>query len=150
MPKVILETLPTYSDPGSAAPFSSDLGSYTGYAISDHHGLRKLGANVETLSPGARSSHRHWHDRNDELVTVLIGELVLIEEDEETPMVAGDIAVFPAGVQNGHCLENRSAASATFLVTGTRLPDDICHYSDIDLLLHPDGSLTRVDGSPPK
>lgn len=147
MPKVLLETLPTYDGPGSAASFAGDLGAYTGYAISDHHGLRKLGANVETLMPGTRSSYRHWHDKNDELVTVLVGELVLLEEDKETLLIAGDIAVFPAGVQNGHCLENRSATSATFLVTGTRLPNDTCHYADIDLVLHPDGSLTRADGT---
>lgn len=100
--------------------------------------------------PGTSSSHLHWHDKNDELITVLVGELVLLEEGEETLLVAGDIAVFPAGVEYGHCLENRSATSATFLVTGTRLANVTCHYADIDLVLHPDGSLTRADGSQPR
>jgi len=129
MPKVVPDSLPTFNGPDAAAPFAGDLGRYVGRAVSGHYGLDHLGANIETLMPDARSSHRHWHDKNNELVVVLSGELWLIEEDAETPLATGDVAVFAAGVPNGHCLENRSSAPATFLVVGTRLPNDRCHYA---------------------
>lgn len=148
MPKVELDTLPIYDDPDAIAEIVGDLGQFVGRAISQYHGLRNLGANVETLMPGARSSHRHWHDKNDELVVVLTGELMLVEDGETTKLVGGEIAVFPAGVENGHCLENRSSTSATFLVVGTRLSGDRCFYADVDIVLHPDGTLTRRNGAP--
>jgi uncharacterized cupin superfamily protein len=147
MPKVDFESLPTYSGPDAAAPFAGPLGDFVGRAISAHHRLRHLGANIETLMPGASSSHRHWHDRTDELVVVLTGDLVLIDDAGNTGLKAGDIAVFPAGDRNGHCVTNRSAAPATFLVVGTRDPEDRCYYADINLVLHPDGKLTRRDGT---
>ncbi|MEO0913553.1 MAG: cupin domain-containing protein [Pseudomonadota bacterium] len=149
MPKVRVEELPTFDGPDAAAPYAGPLGPYIGRAISKSMGLKHLGANVETLKPGSASSHRHWHDLTDELVVVLTGELVLVEDDGETSLRAGDIAVFPAGAENGHCLRNRSNADAMFLVVGTRDPKDRCYYADIDLVLHPDGTLTRRDGSEP-
>ena len=148
MPKVALDTLPTHYGPDSASAFGGSLGDYEGRAISTATGLDHLGTNVETLMPGAASSHRHWHDRTDELVLVLSGALMLIEDAGETPLGPGEIAVFPAGVPNGHCLINRSEAPATFLVVGSRDPQDRCHYADLDLVRHPGGRLTRRDGTP--
>ena len=148
MPKIPINNLPAYDGPDAAAPFGGGLGDYIGRSVSQAAGLDRLGANVETLMPGAASSHRHWHDRTDELVVVLDGELTLVEDAGETAMGPGDIAAFPAGIENGHCLRNRSGAPATFLVVGTRDPDDRCHYADLDLVLHPGGRLTRRDGSP--
>ncbi|XHB98879.1 cupin domain-containing protein [Nitratireductor sp. ac15] len=147
MPKVNLDDLPTYDGQDAAAAFIGGLGPCVGHAISKHHGLDNLGVNIETLMPGARSSHRHWHDKNDEVVVVLLGELVLLEEDGTTRLTAGDVAVFPAGAENGHCLENRTSSKAAFLVVGSKISGDRCFYADADLVLQPDGSLTRRDGS---
>lgn len=148
MPKVDPSRLPTYDGPDAAAPFAGPLGDYIGRAVSETYGLQQLGVNIETLSPGAASSHRHWHDRDEELVIVLSGTLTLIDDSGRTTMAPGDVAVFPANDGNGHCLENRSGTEATFLVVGTRNADDTCHYADIDLVRQPDGHLTRRDGSP--
>ncbi|MEY8839478.1 cupin domain-containing protein [Cribrihabitans sp. XS_ASV171] len=148
MPKVVLDDLPVHDEPDAAEALAGPLGAFEGRAISPSYGLERLGANVETLMPGSASSHRHWHDSDDELVVVLSGELVLIEEEGETPLSTGDIAVFPAGVENGHCLRNRSDAPATFLVVGTKNALDRCHYAEIDLVRHPGGRLTRRDGRP--
>lgn len=150
MPKVIPEELERYNGPHAAEPFAGPLGAYIGRRISSSAGMTKLGVNLETLMPGAFSSHRHWHDLTDELVVVLKGELVLIEDQGETLMRAGDIAAFPAGVANGHCLQNRSESAAEFVVVGSQDQNDRCFYSDIDLVLHPDRTLTRRDGSEPQ
>ncbi|MEM8654159.1 MAG: cupin domain-containing protein [Pseudomonadota bacterium] len=148
MPRVDPAALPTYDGPDAAAPFAGPLGDYIGRAVSVAHGLHLLGINIETLRPGAASSHRHWHDTNEEVVVVTDGTLVLIDDSGATELCVGDVAVFPANDGNGHCLENRSAFDATFVVIGTRKEGDTCHYADIDLIAQSDGTLTRRDGSP--
>ena len=47
-------------------------------------GLTQFGVNLTRLKPGAASSLRHWHEKEDEFVYVLEGELVLIEDGGET------------------------------------------------------------------
>jgi uncharacterized cupin superfamily protein len=100
-------------------------------------GLTRLGVNLVTLAPGAWSSQRHWHQHEDELVYVLEGELVLVEDAAETVLRPGDSAGWPAGVPDGHHLQNRSQAAATFLVVGSRNDEDYGEYSDIDMAFGP-------------
>ncbi|MCX7889224.1 MAG: cupin domain-containing protein [Rhodobacteraceae bacterium] len=114
-------------------------------------GLTQFGAHVDTLAPGAASSHRHWHEAEDEFLYVLDGTPTVIEDDGPHDLRPGDAACWPAGVENGHHVVNRSAAPCTCLVVGTRLPSDRVHYSDIDrLYTRVSGvvGLTRRDGSP--
>ncbi|HEX9858284.1 MAG TPA: cupin domain-containing protein, partial [Paracoccaceae bacterium] len=126
------------------------LGPYSHAVLGDAGGLTQFGAHIEVLPPGSRSSFRHWHETEDEMVYMLAGEVVLIE-DGETTLRAGDVACWPAGSPIGHCLENRSAAEARYLTIGTRNPDDVIHYPDHDLITHKQGSArryTRADGTP--
>jgi len=133
------------------APHNDGLGDYEAWPLSDAGGLTQFGAFVEKLYPGAVSSHRHWHDNEDEFVYLLEGEVVLVDDDGEHAMSPGDAATFRAGVANGHQLRNRSDRPAMYVVVGTRLPEDRCHYSDIDMLLTRTADsrrFTRRDGSP--
>ena len=78
------------------------------------------------------------------------GELVLIEDDGETVLHAGDCMAWPAGVENGHQLVNRSDADATFLVVGTRTEEEVGYYSDVDMMVtQKDGVMrfTKRDGT---
>ena len=50
---------------------------------------------------------------------------------------AGDCAGFKAGEADGHHLQNRSDADASFLEMGTRLAEDGAFYSDIDMKVPP-------------
>ena len=106
--------------------------------------------NLTTLQPGAASSLRHWHLRQDEFVFVLEGEVTLVTDDGEQTLGPGACAGFPAGVPNGHQLVNRSSAPATYLEVGDRLPGDGAEYPDHDLRVRATGSgwkYTRKDGS---
>lgn len=114
---------------------NAELGPYEARLLSDAGGLTQFGAFVETLMPGAMSSHKHWHEEEDEFVYVLSGCVTLNEGDELTEMRPGDAATFKAGAAVGHRLENHSDAPVTYLVVGTRSPDDVVHYTDKDLLL---------------
>jgi uncharacterized cupin superfamily protein len=133
MPK-IAATSPVHERDAVHPVLGGGLGPYSHVTLEDAAGLTQFGCHVETLPPGSRSSHRHWHEAEDELVYVLAGEVVLIE-DVETLLRPGDAAAWPAGRPVGHCLENRSAADATYLVVGTRSMADVVHYPDAGLTL---------------
>ena len=120
---------------GKAEGINTELGPYSARLLSDAGGLTQFGAFMETLPPGSRSSHQHWHEREDEFIFVVSGRVTQLEGDDVTEMQAGDAATFKAGVAVGHCLENRSAADASYIVVGTRAPDDVVHYTRKDMLL---------------
>lgn len=121
--------------------------------ISEPAGLTQLGAFIHILAPGTRSSIKHWHEAEDELVYVLDGELTVVEGDEEHLLQQGDAVAFPKGRPVGHYLWNRSAANVRCLVVGTRAQLDRIAYPDHDRLLHRDRSLpddiwTDASGNP--
>jgi uncharacterized cupin superfamily protein len=125
-------------------------GPYRYRLLSDPGGLTQFGAFIEELPPGSRSGHRHWHEAEDEMILMLEGEVVLVE-DRETTLAAGDVAAWPAGRPEGHRLDNRTTAPARYLVIGTRLSRDRIHYSDYDLITEKDGPSRRYlrhDGTP--
>ena len=127
-----------------------DNGPYAEGALGDAVGLTQFGAHLERLPPGSSSSVRHWHETEDELVFVVSGEVVLVE-DEETLLRAGDAAGWKAGVPVAHCLENRSGVDAVLLVVGTRAAAGVVHYPDHDVVMHHGAEgrrLTRGDGTP--
>ncbi|AVX05506.1 hypothetical protein MXMO3_02999 [Maritalea myrionectae] len=127
-------------------------GPYADKALSKAAGMSGLGVRMEKLPPGSASSHRHWHETEDEFLLMLSGELVLVE-DEETVLRAGDCAAWKADSPVGHCLQNRSDADASFLIVSANREKDKVHYPDHDLTLHREGGkrdYTRLDGTPIK
>lgn len=134
MPKISPADHPVLSGSGYLTPHDLAVAGRSRVAIAVAGGLTQFGANLVTLQPGAWSSQRHWHSAEDELVVMLTGTLVLVEDNEECAMSPGDIAAFKAGTANGHHLQNRSDLPATFLAIGTDNPaTDECHYPDIDM-----------------
>ncbi len=118
--------------------------------LGDAAGLTQYGVNLCTLPPGAWSAQRHWHAHEDEFIYVLEGEVVLVTEDGEERLVAGDCAGFKAGDANGHCLQNRSDKGAVILEVGTRHPGgDAVVYPDIDLrIVAGEPGYAHRDGTP--
>jgi uncharacterized cupin superfamily protein len=115
--------------------------------LSDVAGLSQFGVNLTTLQPGAWSSQRHWHSAEDEFIFIVKGSVVLVTDDGEETLVAGDCAGFPAGEANGHHLQNRTDEPAAFLEVGARRPQsDTTTYSDVDLLMPPgrSGFITKL------
>jgi uncharacterized cupin superfamily protein len=137
---------------GYPEPFRSRVLPREKRVLGDALGLTKFGVNLTTLLPGKESSMRHYHTREDELVFVLEGEVVLRTDEGEQILTAGMCAGFPAGVRNGHQLVNRSDRPARYLEIGNRDPEDSAEYPDVDLAYRkgPDGSavFTHKDGTP--
>ena len=69
---------------------------------------------------------------------MLEGELVLIENDGETVLKAGDAAGFKAGSGIAHKLINRSKRDAVYFEVGTRAKSERVHYPDVDLVMERD------------
>ena len=150
MPKIDIEALTWQGGSGYPAPLRAVVDGRSRKRLGDAAGLTQYGVNLTRLLPGAASALRHWHEQEDELVYILEGELVLIEDEGETTLRVGDAAGWRAGAANGHHLVNRTAAPATYLEIGTRAPIDRVHYPDVDLLHTADGTtegFTRRDGS---
>ena len=102
--------------------------------LGDVAGLTQFGVNRLRLPPGTWSSQRHWHAAEDEFVYVLAGEVVLVTNQGEEVLRAGDCAGFKAGVADGHQLQNRSSEDALVLEVGSRRPaEEAVDYPDIDL-----------------
>jgi uncharacterized cupin superfamily protein len=120
--------------------------------LGDAFGLTRIGINLTTLLPGKESSMQHWHTREDEFVYVLEGEVMLRTGAGEQRLTAGMCAGFPAGVEDGHHLVNRSDRPAVYLEISNRDHEDTGYYTeaDVDLLYSPPharGRFTRRDGS---
>lgn len=148
MPKIRLEEIEVTNRTGYPMPFASEMTRRWYRRLGPAAGLSDFGASHVTLEPGGVSSQRHWHEDEDELVIMLSGEAVLIEDQGETLLRPGDCAAFPKGVPNGHHLVNRGSADCVFVAIGRTGGSD-CHYPDIDLHLEgASGRFTRKDGTP--
>ena len=148
MPKVDIAAVAAHKGSGYPPPFDAPCATRMRKRLGDAGGLRDFGVNLMTLPPGGWSSQRHWHSHEDEFVYVLEGELVLVEDDESL-LRAGDCATFPKGTGNGHHLVNRSTSTAVYLVVGSRQPEDLTTCSDIDLKSsNSDGRFVHKDGTP--
>ena len=115
--------------------------------------LTQFGAFIHVLQPGTRSSIKHWHSDEDELVYVLEGEVTVLEGTTESLLQLGDAATFKAGEPIGHSLWNKSAAPAQVLVVGTRARIDRATYPDHNRQLlrdksQPEDLWTDMQGNP--
>jgi uncharacterized cupin superfamily protein len=135
MPKIDIAKVPIDSGSNYPPPFDRVVRGRERKRLGNALGLHQFGVNLTTLKPGSASALRHWHEKEDELIYVLEGEVVLIEDEGETVLKRGDAAGFKAGNPNGHHLVNRSNHDAVFLEIGTRSKYERVEYPDVDLLV---------------
>ena len=152
-------TKPSRLDPKTVTPrtgtiyppeFAGPLKGREKRALGDVFGLTQYGVNLATLAPGTWSSQRHWHEKEDEFIFVIEGDITLIDDAGEHPLKPGMCAGFKAGVANGHHLVNKTKTLATYLEIGTRSANEVATYPDVDMkAVKTDGKfvLTRKDGT---
>ena len=153
MPKINVANLPVDTSTGYPPPYDRVVAGRERKRLGNAAGLDQFGVNLTTLKPGAASALRHWHKREDEFVYVLVGEVVLIENEGETLLRVGDAAGFKANTCNGHHLINRSNQPAVYLEIGTRSKHERAEYPDVDLLVVRDEAgirFSRKNGEPHK
>lgn len=148
MPKIDLDAIPQTNATGYSPPFDAEVQGRWYRRLAPLAGLSDFAASHVVLKPGAWSSQRHWHNGEDEMVIMIAGEAVLVEDDGQTTLHAGDIVAWPKGSTNGHHLINESAVDCIFVALGGgKKYDTGGGYSDIDMLFTADGRYTRKDGT---
>src|SRR5215469_4051124 len=153
MSKLDIEALPIDTKTPYPPPFDRVVYGRERRRLGNAAGLSQFGVNLTTLRPGAASALRHWHANEDELVFILEGEAVLIEDDGETLLKPGDAAGFKANSGVGHHLVNKSTRDVVYLEIGTRSKYERAHYSDpkVDLMVVRDDEgmrYTHKNGEP--
>lgn len=147
MPKLDLAAIAPENMTGYPSPFDQPVQGRWKRRLGRVAGLTEMGACHVTLKPGAWSSQRHWHDGEDEFLVMLNGEAVLIEDEGEIVLHAGDCATFPKGVRNGHHLINRSGTDCAFICFSAGNVASGGGYSDIDMMFTAEGYVHK-DGTP--
>ena len=115
MPKLDLDAIPQANTTGYPEPYNRDVAGRWHRRIAPATGMTRMGASHVVLKPGAWSSQRHWHAEEDELLVMLSGEAVLVEEDGETVLRAGDICVGAPGGELNLVALALSAPHARFM-----------------------------------
>jgi uncharacterized cupin superfamily protein len=147
MPKVDLDSMEQTNKTGYPPPFDEPVAGRWQRKIGEAAGFRELGARHVVLQPGAWSSQRHWHEGEDELLVMLSGRAVLVEDDGETEVGPGDVLAWPAGSRNGHQLINRTGEPCSFVCVSAG-KNTGGGYSDIDMLFTADNRYVHKDGTP--
>jgi uncharacterized cupin superfamily protein len=150
MKKIELGQIKVRTGTGYPPPYDVPCKARRRWRLGDAAGLTQFGVNLLELEPGQWSSQRHWHTTEDEFAYVLSGEVVLVSEAGEEVLRAGDCVGFKYGDPDGHCLQNRSGATALLLEVGSRRrAEDACCYPDIDLHLFAGAqTYAHKDGTP--
>ena len=146
MPKLDLDAIPQVNRTGYPAPFDEAVVGRWYRRLAPASGLTAMGASHVVLKPGAWSSQRHWHRGDDELLVMLSGEAVLVDDAGRTVLRPGDVCAWPAGAENGHHLINESGEDCSFVAVsaGTNRGG---WYPDIDMMWGEDDAYYRKDGT---
>ena len=128
-------------------PFKSRMTGRQKRQLGELFGLKNFGVNLTTLAPGAQSSIRHAHTRQDEFIYVVQGRPTLHTNDGKTELAPGMCAGFRAGDENAHHLRNETSEEVLYLEIGDRTPGDEVNYPDDDLRVA-DRKYLHKDGTP--
>src|SRR5579872_7006163 len=147
MPKLDLDAIPPSNHTDYPPPFDRAVDGRWFRRLGPAGGLADFGVSHVTLEPGAWSSQRHVHERDDEFLVMLAGEAVLVEDEGRTTLGTGDCVSFPKG-GSAHHLINQSDRPCSFVCIAAPDSGDV-RYPDVDL--HVDFATdryTRKDGRP--
>lgn len=147
MPKIDLDRIPQTNATGYPPIYANVVKERWYRRLSPALGLTDFGASHVVLKPGAWSAQRHWHENEDELVVMIAGQATLCDDSGRTILRAGDVAAFPKGDGNGHCLVNEGDADCVFVAIGQNR-NGPCHYPDVDMHEFGDGDKRHKDGTP--
>ena len=143
MPKIDVASVPAQQIASYPQKFAAVIAGREKQKLGDAVGIGQFGVNITRIKPGSASALRHWHEKEDEFIYVLEGELVLMEDTGETVLKPGDAAGFKCGSAVGHCLVNRGTRDAVYLEVGTRAARERVYYSDVDMIMEREGGRRR-------
>ena len=140
MPKLDLDAIAHEPASDYPEPFRAAAAERLVRVLSEAGGLTDFVATHVTIPPGGWSSQRHWHEGEDELVVILSGEAVLVDDHGRHLLRAGEVATFARGDGNAHHLVNET--DAPVVVFAVSLPEaSRVHYPDIGMTWTPEGGM---------
>ena len=114
-------------------PYAARMAGREKRPLGELFGLANFGVNLTRLAPGAVSSLRHAHSRQDEFVYIVAGQPTLHSDEGHSQLAPGMCAGFKAGTGNAHRLINETAEDVVYLEVGDRSAEDEVAYPDDDL-----------------
>ena len=93
-------------------------------------GSDKIGLMIQTVAPGKRSSRRHRHLFQEELLIVMAGNGHLLHGDERIPVAAGACVCYRAGDADAHAFENSGDQDLVIWAFGNRFTYEVALYPD--------------------
>lgn len=96
--------------------------------LTDKFELKDLFVHHEIVPPGRRSSGTHFHNRREEIVFILQGQITTWLCGKEVVLKSGEFTAFPPGRSNAHYLKNETDTETHVLVIASNPSDDEVEY----------------------
>jgi uncharacterized cupin superfamily protein len=94
-------------------------------------GSATIGLTIQTVAPGRRSSRRHRHLFQEEVLIIISGTGTLHHGDERIAVSPGDCICYLAGDPEPHAFENTGVTEELVIwAFGNRFGHEICVYPD--------------------
>lgn len=115
------------------APFEHTPCSDVAVSIADVGralGSIATGLAIQRIKPGFRSSRKHRHIFQEEMLFVMEGKGLLLHGDEHVQVNAGDAFCYLPGDAEAHAFENTGDDDLIIWAFGDRLPHEVCVYPE--------------------
>ena len=103
----------------------------TGTHLSGQSGLKRSGVSLVRIPSGKESFAYHLHHREEEWIYILAGRGVIVVDDNEYEMQAGDFIAFPTP-SAAHNMTNPFAEELVYLMGGEHRQYEIADFPELD------------------
>ena len=93
-------------------------------------GSQTIGLTIQTVRPGFRTSRRHRHLFQEEILIVHAGTGVLLHADQRIPVRPGDCFCYRPDDPEIHTFENSGSEDLVIWAFGNRFQHEVCLYPD--------------------
>jgi uncharacterized cupin superfamily protein len=93
-------------------------------------GSQSIGLTIQTVAPGCRSSRRHKHVFQEEILIVMAGQGSLLHDGEKIAVSAGDCFCYRPDDPEIHTFENTGTTDLVIWAFGNRFVHEVCLYPD--------------------
>jgi uncharacterized cupin superfamily protein len=115
------------------APFAYDFGGNIRARMADVGrtvGSQTIGLTIQTVTPGCRSSRRHRHVFQEEILIVMAGTGTLLHGEARVPVRPGDCFCYTPQDPELHTFENTGTDDLVIWAFGNRFHHEVCLYPD--------------------
>jgi uncharacterized cupin superfamily protein len=117
----------------TVAPFEYGFGGNIHARMADVGraiGSQAIGLTIQTIAPGCRSSRRHKHVFQEEILIVMAGTGALLHGEARVPVQPGDCFCYTPDDPEAHAFENTGADDLVVWAFGNRFRHEVCLYPD--------------------